>query len=249
MTEDLALKSRPQQAYWTRHPPEEQPNFPTETMYGEVVLNQFDKVLAQDPSASYRAFDHITWYVGNAKQAAAYFVTRFGFRRVAYQGLETGSRLIASHVVSNGRCTFVLVAPMRGPGIADDTINDMAKSSLANIHQHLAQHGDGVKDVALEVDDAKAVYERAVSRGAKGVIEPFVKKDVDGEVIVASIEAYGDTTHTFVERSRYKGAFLPGFRRVQKDDPNLTCLPPVPLEEIDHCVGNHDWGKLETACK
>lgn len=218
-------------------------------MYGEVILNEFDKILAQERSASYRAFDHILWYVGNAKQAAAYFVTHFGFRRVAYLGLETGSRLIASQVVSNGRCTFVLVAPMRGPDIADDTISDEAKSELAKIHQHLAQHGDGVKDVAFEVDDAKAMYERAVSRGAKSVVEPIVETDEDGEVIVASIEAYGDTTHSFVERSRYKGVFLPGFRRVQEDDLNAGWLPPVPLEEIDHCVGNHDWGKLETVCK
>lgn len=218
-------------------------------MYGDVILNEFDKILAQNRAASYRGFDHIMWFVGNAKQAAAYFVTRFGFRRVAYQGLETGSRGIASHVVSNGRCTFVLVAPMRGPDIADDTISDTEKSGLAKIHQHLAKHGDGVKDIAFEVEDAKAVYEQAVSRGAKSVMEPIFKSDEHGEVIVAIIEAYGDTTHSFVERSRYKGAFLPGFRRVQEDDLNANSLPPVPLEEIDHCVGNHDWGNLETACR
>ena len=217
-------------------------------MYPEVILKEFDKIVAQDRAASYRAFDHIEWFVGNAKQAAAYFVTHFGFRRVAYQGLETGSRLIASHVVSNGRCTFVLVAPIRGPDIADNTISDTEKSELAKIHQHLAKHGDGVKDIAFEVEDAKAVYERAVSRGAKSVMGPIVEKDEDGEVIVATIEAYGDTTHSFVERLRYKGTFLPGFRRVQ-DELNAGCSLPVPLEEIDHCVGNHDWGKLESACR
>ena len=218
-------------------------------MYGEVLLNEFDKIQAQDALASYRAFDHMLWYVGNAKQAAAYFVTRFGFRRVAYQGLETGSRILTCHVVSNGKCTFVLMAPVRAPDTADDNISDQDKVTLAKIHQHLAQHGDGVKDVAFEVDDAKAAYEQAVSRGAKSVGEPIVQRDEQGEVIIASIEAYGDTTHSFVERSRYKGVFLPGFRPVQEDDPIASCLPPVPLEEIDHCVGNHDWGKLEKACK
>lgn len=245
----MALKPRPQQADMTRPSFGEHHSIPTETRNGEVLLNELDQKPGQDPSASYRAFDHILWYVGNAKQAAAYFVTRFGFRRVAYQGLETGSRILACHVVSNGNCTFVLMAPVRALDMADDTISDKDKTSLAKIHQHLAKHGDGVKDVAFEVDDVMAVYERAVSRGAKSAVEPIVQKDEHGQVIIASIEAYGDTTHTFVERSQYKGAFLPGFRPTPEEDPVASCLPPVPVEEIDHCVGNHDWGKLETACK
>ena len=214
---------------------------------GELNLFKVNEAV-QDPSASYRAFDHILWYVGNARQAATYFVTRFGFRRIAYQGLETGSKFFACHVVSNGKCTFVLMSPVRGPNSVDSVSNN-DRVHLNKIHEHLARHGDGVKDVAFEVGDARAVYEQAVLNGAKGVTEPTVKEDEHGEVIIASIEAHSDTTHSFVERSRYKSVFLPGFQPVREEDPTACSLPPVPVEEIDHCVDNQDWGKLETACK
>ena len=116
---------------------------------------------------------------------------------------------------------------------------------LREMNQHLATHGDAVKDVAFEVDDVEAVYSEAVANGAVGVREPRVESDADGEVIMATVKTYGDTTHTLVER-RYRGPFLPGFRKAKMTVPSL--LPPVKLEAIDHCVGNQDWGEMEDAC-
>jgi 4-hydroxyphenylpyruvate dioxygenase len=113
--------------------------------------------------------------------------------------------------------------------------------------QHMAHHGDAVKDVAFEVDDMEAVYNEAVRNGAGTVSPPKVLRDADGEVMVATVKTYGDTTHTLVERRRYRGAFLPGFRPAQQVN-NQTFLPEVTLEAIDHCVGNQDWGEMEDAC-
>ena len=197
----------------------------------------------------YRGYDHITWYVGNAKQAASYYITRFGFRPLAKRGLETGSRYVASHVVSNGGITFVLTSPIRSSTDVDGTIPEADKTLLDEIHAHLAKHGDAVKDVAFEVDDVRAVYNEAVSRGAASVHEPAVLFDeVEGEVLTAAIKTFGDTTHTLVERSRYTGPFLPGYRASTLDDPLSKLLPIVPLEAIDHCVGNQDWGQMEAIC-
>ena len=199
-----------------------------------------------DPAADYRAFDHITWIVGNAKQAASYFVTRMGFQRVAYRGLETGSRSLVSQVVTNNGCTFVLTSPVRQPSPKAGDLTDELQLEL--VHNHLTKHGDGVKDVAFETGDARAGHSEAVANGATSVQEATIIRDDDGEVVIATVEAYGDTTHTFVERSRYRGVFLPGFKPVTAEDPMAALLPPVPLETIDHCVGNQDWGNLEATC-
>jgi 4-hydroxyphenylpyruvate dioxygenase len=198
----------------------------------------------------YRGYDHITWYVGNAKQAAAYYTMRMGFWPVARRGLETGSRHVASHVISNGGATFVLSSPLRTSSDLGESISEEEKYLLDEMHNHLRQHGDAVKDVAFEVDDVRTVYNQAVAKGAIAVQAPKVLSDKDGEVVTAIIRTYGDTTHTLVERSRYHGTFLPGYQAVPAPNDALSkLLPPVPLEAIDHCVGNQGWGEMEAICE
>jgi len=202
-----------------------------------------------NPDRGYRGYDHITWYVGNAKQAATYYITRMGFRLVAKRGLETGSRNIASWVVSNGGATFVLTSPIRSSAKFDKSPSAATDPLLQDIQAHLDKHGDGVKDVAFEVDDVRAVYSQAVARGAAAVQEPKVTRDGEyGEILTAVIRTYGDTTHTLIDRSKYSGSFLPGFVGVTTEDPLSKCLPAVPLEVIDHCVGNQDWDGMDAMC-
>lgn len=201
-------------------------------------------------SGGYRGYDHITWWVGNAKQAAAFYTTRMGFRLVAKRGLETGSRLFASHVVSNGTATFVLTSPLRPAGTVHENVSEADQRTLEEMHAHLKRHGDAVKDVAFEVDDVREVYQQAVAKGAEAIQGPTVTYDKqDGEVMTAVIKTYGDTTHTLVDRSSYRGAFLPGYRSVQAfEDPLEKLLPSIELEAIDHCVGNQDWNDMESVC-
>lgn len=191
----------------------------------------------------------MTWYVGNAKQAASYYVTRFGFRHVAYAGLETGSRNITSYVISNGGATFVLKAPIREPGAVEKDTSGAEKRMVDDLHHHLAKHGDAVKDVAFEVGDARAIYARAVKKGATGMQDPVTVKDDFGEVTTAVIQMYGDTTHTLVQKIDYSGVFLPGYRAIEIEDPIYKYLPPVSFEAIDHCVGNQDWGGMQAICE
>jgi 4-hydroxyphenylpyruvate dioxygenase len=201
----------------------------------------------QDPG-SYSGYDHVHWYVGNAKQAAAFYITRMGFERIAYRGLETGSRVVASHVVRNGSVTFVLTSPLQSSDTKSDNLSAEDRELLRRIHTHLETHGDGVCDVAFRVDDAHAVYDAAVTRGASIVHEPRTLKDENGSVTLAKIRTYGDTTHTLVQRSNYNGAFLPGYRAIKEIDPSSRYLPKVDLQVIDHCVGNQDWNEMDAAC-
>ncbi|KAM0137230.1 hypothetical protein ACHAPC_001824 [Botrytis cinerea] len=202
---------------------------------------------------NFHGYDHITWYVGNAKQAASYYCTRLGFQTIAYKGLETGSRYIASHVVANGKIRFVLTSPVKAySGLKDDEpITEKERELLREIYEHLEKHGDAVKDVAFEVDDVASVYYNAVEQGAVGVQKPIKGKDEDGNVTTAIIRTYGDTTHTLISRSNYSGTFLPGYRATppSKLDPLNALLPTIPLEAIDHCVGNQDWGAMQSACE
>ncbi|KAG0637463.1 Glyoxalase/Bleomycin resistance protein/Dihydroxybiphenyl dioxygenase [Tuber brumale] len=218
------------------------------TSNGQTLpLNGVQSPAAALVTTGYRGYDHVHWYVGNAKQAASYYISRMGFRPLAYKALETGSRIVASHVVSNGGVTFVLTSPLRSPSTPGLAAADVAL--LKEMYEHLSTHGDGVKDVAFEVDDVRKVYERAIENGARGVKAPQVLSDEDGEVIVATVATYGDTTHTLVQRGGYSGAFMPGFRRAAaRQDPLDTILPPVYLDAIDHCVGNQDWGEMDTVC-
>ncbi|KAF7914474.1 uncharacterized protein EAF01_000880 [Botrytis porri] len=202
---------------------------------------------------NFHGYDHITWYVGNAKQAASYYCTRLGFQTIAYKGLETGSRYIASHVVANGKIRFVLTSPVKAfSGLKDDEpITEKERELLREIYEHLEKHGDAVKDVAFEVDDVASVYYNAVKQGAVGVQKPIKGKDEDGDVTTAIIRTYGDTTHTLISRNNYRGVFLTGYRATpaSKRDPLHALLPSIPLEAIDHCVGNQDWGAMQSACE
>ncbi|KAJ2780740.1 hypothetical protein H4R18_003291 [Coemansia javaensis] len=183
------------------------------------------------PSVSYEAFHHITFWVGNAKQAAAYYITHFGFRYIGYQGLETGHRDVASHVVGNGEVAFMFQSALR-PGNEEMTA-------------FLGQHGDGVKNVAFTVDDARECYRLAVKGGATPVREPWTESDDAGEVTMATIRVYGDTDHTFVEKAGYRGAFLPGFAAATSTLSVLDeALPPVPVAFIDHCVSNQPENQM-----
>ncbi|KAL5477633.1 hypothetical protein EMCRGX_G024454 [Ephydatia muelleri] len=170
------------------------------------------------------AFDHVTFWVGNAKQAASFYCTRMGFEPFAYKGLETGERGVVSHAVKQNKIIFVFKSPLN-PGNQE-------------MGQHLITHGDGVKDVAFSVEDCKALVEKARQRGGKVVHEVWEESDEQGTVIMATVQTYGDTTHTFVERTNYKGLFLPGYKGPLHQDCLLPTLPPGKLDFIDHVVGN-----------
>jgi 4-hydroxyphenylpyruvate dioxygenase len=204
------------------------------------------------PISTYQGYDNVHWYVGNAKQAASYYITRMGFQKIAYRGLETGSRVVASHVVRNGAVTFVFTSPLHSKASKVDNLSEDDKELLVEIHDHLEQHGDAVRDVAFRVDDVDAVYSNAIKNGAKSIYPPKELSDSYGSARYARIRTYGDTTHTLIERKDYRGAFLPGFRPVddsQSIDRLAKYLPEVKLSNIDHCVGNQGWDEMEEVCQ
>lgn len=215
----------------------------------------------QDALSAFRGYDYVHWYVGNAKQAATFYVTRMGFERVAYRGLETGCRSLCSHVVRNGGITFVLTSPLRSPYNTEKLErlfpNEEERNHLQEIQTHLAKHGDAVKDVAFEVDSVDDVFNAAVQNGAVVVSQPQTIEDENGQVRVATIQTYGDTTHTLIQRrgvsKPYSGVFLPGYRDEtvsgSAHDPITAFLPKVDLKRIDHCVGNQDWDEMEKVCE
>ncbi len=174
--------------------------------------------------------DYIEFYVGNARQAALYYRAAFGFSLVGYRGPETGVRDRASYLLQQGKIRFVLTTAIR-PDLSDEA---------RLIADHVARHGDGVRDLALWVDDARDAFAKAVERGAVPVHEPRVLRDDDGEVVIAAFRTYGDTIHSLVERRNYNGHFMPGFRKVQ---PHFQ-PEPVGLRYVDHCVGNVELGKM-----
>ena len=169
--------------------------------------------------------DYVEFYVGNAKQAAHYYQAAFGFQLVGYRGPETGVRDRASYLLQQGKIRLVLTAQMGPDG---------------PIAEHVRRHGDGVRDIALWVDDARDAFRKAVERGAKGLQQPTVQKDEHGEVVVASIAIYGDTIHSLVERRNYRGLFLPGF---QRRDTHYQAAE-TGLLYVDHCVGNVELGQM-----
>lgn len=207
---------------------------------------------AAQPSeiSNFNGYDHVTWWVGNAKQAASYYNTVFGFKTLAYRGLETGSRYFASYVVGNADVRFVFTSPIRSQKHLpqDEPISDADRKHLQECHEHLEKHGDAVKDVAFEVDNVDGVFRKAVAAGADAVQEPTTLTDkIHGSVRTAVIRTYGDTTHTLISRADYNGPFLPGFRAVNPSSATVQ-LPNVPLARIDHCVGNQDWNEMVSAC-
>ncbi|KAI6842555.1 4-hydroxyphenylpyruvate [Hortaea werneckii] len=223
----------------------------TSSFYDTDSYSGAPSVQVPQPQIDYRGYHHVTWWVGNAKQVAQYYTTRMGFRPVAYQGLETGSRSIASHVVENGRVRFVLTSPVRSSSQqASVKLPPKEQKVLDEMYAHIDKHGDGVKDVAFEVDDAEAVYENAIVNGAESVSPPCTQTSDEGDVITASIRTYGDTTHTFIQKTTYTGPFLPGYRATPsaQNDPINSILPNINLEAIDHCVGNQDWQEMDAAC-
>lgn len=169
--------------------------------------------------------DYIEFWVGNARQAALYYRAAFGFELVGYRGPETGTRDRASYLLQQDKVRFVLTTPIRSTG---------------PIAEHVTKHGDGVRDIALWVDDARTAFAAAVERGAKPAMEPTVLKDEKGEIVIAAIRTYGDTIHSIVERKNYRGLFMPGFVPAESPfKPSSTGL-----KYVDHCVGNVELGKM-----
>jgi 4-hydroxyphenylpyruvate dioxygenase len=170
--------------------------------------------------------DYVEFYVGNAKQAAHYYMSAFGFQALAYAGPETGQKDRASYAVRQHKLTFVLTTPLR----PDNPIAD-----------HIYKHGDGVKALSLRVKDATSAWQETTSRGAKSYMEPTRLTDEHGEVVMSGIHTYGETVHLFIERQNYTGAFMPGFRAW--GNPHFSPAD-TGLLYVDHCVGNVDWNQM-----
>ena len=169
--------------------------------------------------------DYVEFYVGNAKQAAHFYKTVFGFQSLAYSGPETGVRDRASYAIRQSKLTFVLTTPMH----PDNPIAD-----------HIHKHGDGVKAIALKVEDATSAWNETTKRGGRSFMEPKTLTDNDGEVVMSGIHTYGDVVHLFIERENYRGPFMPGFRKPQSShNPKETGL-----QYVDHCVGNVGWNQM-----
>ncbi len=190
----------------------------------ETLLENMTPAVAQD-ILPINGTDHIEFYVGNAKQAAFYYEQAFGFELIAYAGPETGVRDRASYVMQQGKIRFVFTTSLR---------NDSA------ISEHVKQHGDGVKVLALWVDDAAKAFAETVARGAEAYAPPQYFEDKNGSVVMASIKTYGDTIHTFVERTHYSGIFLPHFEAKK----TATFRGDIGLLHVDHCVGNVELGEM-----
>lgn len=169
--------------------------------------------------------DYVELYVGNAKQAAHYYKSAFGFQPLAYSGLETGNKEFCSYVLVQDKIRLVLTSPF---------------NPNSEISDHIRRHGDGVKVIALWVDDARKAYQETTSRGAVSVLAPTVFADEHGEVVKAGIQTYGDTVHYFVERKNYTGVFLPGFSKLESE----YIAPATGLKYIDHMVGNVSLGEM-----
>jgi 4-hydroxyphenylpyruvate dioxygenase len=169
--------------------------------------------------------DYVEFYVGNAKQAAHFYKTAFGFQSLAYAGPETGMKDKVSYVIRQEKLTFVLTTPLR--------INNP-------IADHIYKHGDGVKVLALKVDDATSAWNETTRRGAKSYMEPVTLSDDDGKLVMSGIHTYGDTVHLFIERKDYAGVFMPGFVKWN----NAYNPAPTGLLYVDHCVGNVGWNQM-----
>ncbi|HYJ65044.1 MAG TPA: 4-hydroxyphenylpyruvate dioxygenase [Parafilimonas sp.] len=174
--------------------------------------------------------DYVEFYVGNAKQAAHFYKTAFGFQSLAYSGPETGTKDKVSYVVRQNKLTFVFTTALR---------------SNNEIAEHVYNHGDGVKFLALRVNDATNAWHETTKRGAKSFVEPEKLCDKNGEVVISGINTYGETVHLFIERKNYNGAFMPGFVE-WKTDYNP---PSTGLQYVDHCVGNVGWHQMDTWVK
>jgi 4-hydroxyphenylpyruvate dioxygenase len=169
--------------------------------------------------------DYVEFYVGNAKQAAHYYKTAFGFQSLAYAGPETGVKDRASYVIRQNKLTFILTTPLK----KDNEIAD-----------HINKHGDGVKVLALKVEDATSAWEETTKRGGKSYMAPVTMKDESGELVMSGIYTYGETVHLFIERKNYSGVFMPGYRKWE----SVYNPPGAGLLYVDHCVGNVGWNQM-----
>mmetsp|Transcript_7598 Transcript_7598/g.14950 ORF Transcript_7598/g.14950 Transcript_7598/m.14950 type:complete len:513 (+) Transcript_7598:29-1567(+) len=185
-------------------------------------------------ASDFLGFHHIELWVGNALQAATFFVARLGFEPVAYSGLETGSRDVVTHVVRQDKVVFAFCSPLQ----VDNNV----------MGRFQEKHGDAVRDVAISVSDCKAVFKRAVEAGAEGVSEPHEVSDEHGSVMMATIRSYGDVLHTFIESKGYDGPFLPNFKAVEEKDPLASITPCPELLFIDHVVGNQPDLTMNEVC-
>ena len=193
-------------------------------------MTYFEKQAERPSGGSFLGFHHLEFYVSNAKQASSYYTARFGFNPIAYKGLETGSTDTCSHVIRQKDVILVFTSSLQ--------------PVEHEVSLHVMKHSDGVKDIAFEVEDTRALYEKAISRGAKSVRAPVELSDEFGTVILASLQTYGDTVHTLVQKVNYTGTFLPGYAAVNKEDPLNKFFEPMNLEFIDHVVGNQPDGDM-----
>src|SRR5688500_11164167 len=191
----------------------------------QTAINTDKKSVTPTDFLPLEGTDYIEFYVGNAKQAAHYYKTAFGFQSLGYAGPETGVRDKASYAIRQEKLTFVFTTPLRaGNPIAD----------------HIYKHGDGVKALALRVNDATDAYNATTLRGARGYMEPLRMEDEFGEAVISGIHTYGETVHLFIERKNYTGPFLPGYTE-WKTNYNPS---PTGLLYVDHCVGNVGWNQM-----
>jgi len=196
-----------------------------ETTHDTTSLKLKKEFLEAEDFLPLNGTDYVELYVGNAKQTAHFYKTAFGFQSLAYAGLETGMKDRVSYVLEQDKIRLVITSPL-GPG--------------GPINEHIDKHGDGVKNVALWVDDAKTSYQETTKRGAESSFEPYSLEDENGSVTLSGIKTYGDTVHVFVDRSKYKGIFMPGFKKWESHyNPS-----EAGLKYIDHMVGNVGWGEM-----
>lgn len=189
-----------------------------------------EKIAQADDFLPIHGTDHIEFYVGNAKQAAHYYKSAFGFKEVAYAGPETGVRDRASYVLEQGKIRLVLTAGLK---------------SDSPISEHARKHGDGVKILALTVEDAYDAFEQTTKRGGKPYMEPTTLTDENGEIRMSGIYTYGEVVHLFVERKNYKGHFMPGYEATE----TIYQAEDVGLLHVDHCVGNVGWNRMNECVK
>jgi 4-hydroxyphenylpyruvate dioxygenase len=191
------------------------------------VMHETPATAASADPFPVKGMDAIVFAVGNAKQAAHYYSTAFGMRLVAYAGPETGSREVASYVLTSGSARFVFNGPV---------------TAGTELGAHVAAHGDGVTDLAIQVPDVHAAYKYAVEHGAKGLDEPHEVSDEHGTIVRAAIATYGETRHSLVDRSRYQGPYLPGY---VAREPLVAAPEKRYFQAVDHCVGNVELGKMD----
>ena len=175
-----------------------------------------------------KSFDYCEFYVGNAKQAAYFYEKTMGFQVIAYKGLETGSRDKVSYVLNQKKITFIITSPLK---------------KNTDIAKHINNHGDGIKDVAFNVNDAKLAWKESIKRGAKSELKPKIISDSNGSAIISAIKTFGDTIHTFIERKNYKGPFLPGYKTIN------THYKKNNLNHIDHIVANQSENNMLITCE